>query len=61
MKNWRIILKNILFLAMGVKAVLSTDGMLVKGILVFCLPASSRFREPTTAIPVWPKRSAFPE
>lgn len=35
MKNWRIILKNILFLAMGVKAVLSTDGMLVKGILVF--------------------------
>ena len=35
MKNWRIIIKNILFLAMGVKAVLSTDGMLVKGILVF--------------------------
>jgi hypothetical protein len=35
MTNWRAILKNILFLAMGVKAVLSTDGMVVKGVLVF--------------------------
>ena len=35
MKNWRAILKNILFLAIGAKAVLSTDGMLVKGVLVF--------------------------
>lgn len=35
MTNWRTVLKNILFLALGVKAVLSMDGLLVKGILVF--------------------------
>lgn len=35
MTNWRTVLKNILFLALGVKTVLSMDGLLVKGILVF--------------------------
>lgn len=35
MTNWRTVLKNLLFLALGVKAVLSMDGMLVKGVLIF--------------------------
>ncbi len=35
MINWRTVLKNILFLALGVKAILSMDGLFVKGILVF--------------------------